>query len=148
MSLNRRNHAGHHILATEQANRFRLETRPGRGREFTQQLAIEASVHSQTLGDGQDDLSMCDGRADFFANVQRGQQRPFLVAAGTRAALLAGEGDEHLMLAVRTPNSGEAFLQIAALEKGRHRLFDDRPPVAILGLIALVVDLLEGHPLC
>ena len=87
---------------------------------------------------------MCDGRADFFANVQRGQQRPFLVAAGTRAALLAGEDDEHLMLAVRTPNSGEAFLQIAALEKGRHRLFDDRPPVAIVGLITLVVNLLEG----
>jgi hypothetical protein len=46
--------------------------------------------------------------------------------------LLAGEGDEHLMLAVGAANSGKAFLQIAALEKGRHRLFDDRPPVAIL----------------
>jgi len=86
-------------------------------------------VNAQTLGDGQHDLPMGDRRADFLGNVQRGQQRPFLVAAGTRAALLAGEGDEHLMLAVRTPNSGEAFLQIAALEKGRHRLFDDRPPV-------------------
>jgi len=87
---------------------------------------------------------MGDGRADLFGYVQRGQQRPLLVAGGTSAALLAGEGDEHLMLAVGAANSGKAFLQIAALEKGRHRLFDDRPPVAILGLIALVVDLLEG----
>ena len=35
-------------------------------------------------------------------------------------------------------------MQIAALEKGRHRLLDDRPPETVLGLIALVVDLKEG----
>ena len=43
-----------------------------------------------------------------------------------------------------TANSGEAFLQIAALEKGGHRLLDDRSPETVLGLITLVVDLLEG----
>ena len=120
-----------HVLAQEE-------------REFTQQLAIEARVNSQTLGDGQHDLSVGDGRADLVGYVQRGQQRAILVARGTSAALLAGEGDEHLMLSVGSANSSNPFLQIAALEKGRHRLFDDRPPVAILGLIALVVDLLKG----
>ena len=142
--LNRCDHAGHHILESEQPPGFRLEARPGTGRKFTQQLAIEARMHSQTLGDGQDDLPMRDGRADFLGDVQRCQQRPLLVAGGTSAALLAGEGDEHLVLAVGTTNSGEAFLQIAALEKSSHRLFDDGPPETILGLIALVVDLLEG----
>ena len=44
-----------------------------------------------------------------------------------------------------TANSGKAFLQIATLEKGCHRLFDDRPPVSILGLKAFIVDLLEGR---
>ena len=92
MGLNRRDHAGHDILTSEQAPGFRLEARPGTAREFTQQLAIEARVNSQTLGDGQDDLSMCDGTADFFGNVQRGQQRPLLVARGAgghrRAAMV------------------------------------------------------------
>ena len=50
MSLNRRDHAGHHTLAAEQPLCFRLETRPGTGREFTQQLAIESCVTSQTPG--------------------------------------------------------------------------------------------------
>ena len=97
MCLNRRDHAGHHILTSEQPPGFRLETRPGTGRKFTQQLAIEARVNSQTFGDRQHDLAMGDGRADLVGNVQRGQQRALLVARGTRAALLAGEGDEHLM---------------------------------------------------
>ena len=52
-------------------------------------------------------------------------------------------GDEHLVLAVGAANASEPFLQIAALEKGCHGLLDDRPPVTVLGLIALVVDLLE-----
>ena len=93
MSLNRRDHAGHHILTSEQTLCFRLETRPGTGREFTQQLAIEARVNSQTLGDGQHDLSVGDGRADLVGNVQRGQQRALLVAGwagGHRRAAMVG----------------------------------------------------------
>ena len=70
--------------------------------------------------------------------------RPLLVAGGTRAALLAGEGDEHLVLAVGAANAGKTSLQIAALEKGGHRLLDDRPPVPVLVLITLVIDLAEG----
>ena len=110
VSLNRRNHAGHHILAAEQPLRFRLQTRPGTGREFTQKLAIESRVNSQTPGDGQHDLSVGDRRADLFGYVQRGQQRPLLLVRGARAVLLAGEGDEHLMLTVGAANSCDAFL--------------------------------------
>ena len=58
---------------------------------------IEACVNSQTFGDGQHNLPMSDGRADIFGNMQRSQQRPLLVAGGASAALLAGEGDEHLL---------------------------------------------------
>jgi hypothetical protein len=101
-------------------------------------------MHSQTLGDGQDDLPMRDRGADLLGNAHGGQQGPLLVARGTRAALLAGKGHKHFVLAVGTTNSGEAFFQIAALKEGPHRLFDDRSPIAILGLIALVVDLLKG----
>lgn len=48
------------------------------------------------------------------------------------------------MLAVGAANSGESFVQIAALEKGCHRLLDNWPKVTVRGLISLVVDLLEG----
>jgi len=106
---------------------FRLEACPGTGREFTQQVTVEAGVNSQTLGDGQDDLPMCDGRTDFLANVDRGQQRPLLMAGRARASLLAGEGDEPgtmlswSLLTIGATNSGEAFLQITTLEKDRLR---------------------------
>jgi len=37
--------------------------------------------------------------------------------------------------AVRASNAGEPFVQIAALEKGRDRLLDDRSPEPVLRLI-------------
>jgi hypothetical protein len=60
------------------------------------------------------------------------------------AVLLAGEGEEYLVLVVTAANSRIPFLQIAALEKGGHRLLDDRHPVAIPGLIAFVGDPPKG----
>jgi len=49
------------------------------------------------------------------------QERPLLVAGGAGAALLAGEGHEHLVVAVRAADPGEAFVQVAAAEKGREQ---------------------------
>ena len=86
---------------------------------------------------------MRDGRADCFRYMDRGQQGPLLMAGRTGTALLAREGDKHLMFTVGAANSGKAFLQIATLEKGSHRLLDDWPPIAILGLKAFIVDLLK-----
>ena len=116
--LDRPDHTGHRILALEQPPGFRFETRPGTREKFAQQLAIEAGMHAKALGNGEDDLPMRDGKTDLFADVQGSQKSPFLMAGGTRTALLAGEGDKHLMLAVGTANAGEACLQIAALEIG------------------------------
>lgn len=48
------------------------------------------------------------------------------------------------MPAVGAAHAGEAFLQIAAPQKRGHRLLDDGAPETVLGLIALIVDLLEG----
>jgi len=73
-------------------------------------------------------------RTNFFGNVERGQQGPLLVARGARAALLAGEGDKHLVLAVRAADSGEPFLQIAALQEGRYSVRHNRQPIDVLGL--------------
>ena len=142
--LDRGDHAGHHVVAAEQASDFGLEARPGARAELAQQLAIEAGVQPQTFGDGQHDLPVRDGSTDLFGHVDGGQQGAFLVAGGAGAALLAGKGHEHLVVAVRAADAGEALVQVAALEKGRHGALDDRPPEAVLGRKPLVVDLLEG----
>jgi hypothetical protein len=47
-------------------------------------------------------------------------------------------------VAVRAADAGEALVQVAALEKGRHGAFHDRAPEALLGRKPLVIDLLEG----
>ena len=54
MRLNRSDHARYDIAAPQQPADFRLETRPGTSRKFTQQPAIEACLDSQTFGDGRD----------------------------------------------------------------------------------------------
>ena len=87
VSLDRRDHAGHDIVPTQQASDFGLKARPGAGAEFAQQLPVEAGVQSQTLGDGQNDLSVRDGKTDRVGHMDGGQQGPFLVAGWTGAAL-------------------------------------------------------------
>jgi hypothetical protein len=87
---------------------------------------------------------MGDGGTHIFGHVDRGQQGPLLVAGRARAALLTGKGHEHLVVAIRAADPGEAFVQVAALEEGLHALLDDRAPESVLGGKPLVVDLLEG----
>ena len=59
------------------------------------------------------------GRADLFGHMQGGPQDAFLVAGGNRG-VLAGEGHEHLVVAVGAADAGEALVQVAALEEGPH----------------------------
>ena len=83
--LDRSHHAGHHVVAAQQASDFGLDARPDARAELAQQLAVEAGVQPQTLGDGQHDLPVGDGRTDLLGHVNRDQQGPFLVAGRTRA---------------------------------------------------------------
>ena len=93
VGLDGSDHAGHDVVAAELAPDFRLDARPDRRAQLTQQLA--------------------------------------------------GEGHEHVVVAVATAHAGEIFVQVAAAEKGRDRPLDDEPPVAVLRLEPLVVDPLE-----
>ena len=113
------------------------------GQFRSQELAIETCVNSQTFGDGKNHLSVRNGKTNICGDVDACHKRAFLVAGWVGASLLAGEGDEHFMFTVRATNSSKTFMQIAALEIGCHRLFNDRSPVAILGLVLLVVNLLK-----
>jgi hypothetical protein len=137
------NHAGNHIRQVQHAPDFGLDAIPSAGGKFAQQLAIKTCVNSQTLGDGKNHLSVRNGKTNIFGDVDACHKGAFLVAGWAGASLFAGEGNEHFMFTVRATNSGKAFMQIATLEIGCYRLLDDRSPVAILGLVPLVVNLLK-----
>src|SRR5580658_8654365 len=68
---------------------------------------------------------------------------PIGISSPTGAALLARERHEHLVPAVAAADADKAVMQVATLQKGRHRALDDRPPETILGLIAIRINLLE-----
>ena len=139
-------HAGRHIVAAEQAADFVADARPGRSRELAQQAAVEAGMQPQALGDGQDHLP-----------VRRRANRPLRRRASlsSSARFWWHEGQVQRCLQEKATNiscwqspqrtRAKPWLQIAALQIGRHAPLDDRPPEAVLGLIPLVVDLLEGR---
>ena len=87
--LDRGNHAGNDIFSIQHALDFGLNARPSAGGKFAQQLPVETCVHSQSLGDGKNHLSVRNRKTNIFGDVDRGQQRAFLVARWTRTALLA-----------------------------------------------------------
>ena len=70
------------------------------------------------------DSSLANQVRNFLGNVQRGQQRAFLVAGGTSTALLAGEGDKHLMLAV----GAEMFVSDTTTRAERQTLTECKSP--------------------
>jgi hypothetical protein len=82
-------------------------------------------------------------RAGVLGDVQRGQQRPLLVARGTGTPLLAGESHKHLVVAIGAANPRESVLQLPALVKRCYAAVDHGQPESVLGLIALIVGLPE-----
>jgi hypothetical protein len=94
VGLDRGDHAGYHVVSTKPALDFRSDARPGAAAELAEELPVEARMDSQTLRDGKDHLPVRDGKTDLFGYVDRGQQRPFVVAGGAGASLLAGIGHE------------------------------------------------------
>ena len=144
VGLDSRDHARRHVVSPQKPPDFCLDAGPGAGREFSQQAAVEASVESQTLGNRQHNLPVCDRGANFFGHMDCSQQGAFLVARRTGTTLLAGIVHEHLMAAIGAANPRKTYLRIAALEKGGHAAVDHRSPDAVLGLKLLVVHLSEG----
>ena len=90
-----------------------------------------AAENSQPLGDREDELPMRNRTADGLGDRLGGQQGALLMAAWTEAALLAGEGDEHLVAAVGATDAGEAEVQIAAAKESAGHVADDRTPRAV-----------------
>ena len=61
------------------------------------------------------------------------------MATWTEAALLAGEGDEHLVAAVGATDARETEVQIAAAKESAGHVTDTRTPRAVAAGVAFVV---------
>jgi len=126
--LNARDQPGDQIVPAEHvANHFDHAFPSGAG-QFAEQAPVVAEDQAEPFGDGEDQLPVGNGLADGVGNRVGGQQGAFLMATGAQAALAAGEGDEHLVPAVRAADAGEAEVQVAAAEELAGDVADDRPP--------------------
>lgn len=101
--------------------------------------AFKASIWPGRRNYGQDD----DGCQSLCPERPGGRHGPLLVAARVEASLAAGEGNEHLVVAVPAADSGKAKVQIAATEESVGNLADDRPPRAVTLGVTLAVGALE-----
>jgi hypothetical protein len=72
--------------------------------------------------------------------VHAEQDRALLRAARADASLLAREGDEELVSAVRAADAGEAVLEVTALEEAADGFVENRAPVAVLASVTVGVD--------
>ncbi len=104
---------------------------------------MNVGIQSNKLIAGEDELPVGDGSADGLGDRFIRQQGALLVAARTKAALLTGEGDEHLVAAVGTTNAGKAVVQVAAAKESARHVADNRSPRTVLFGITPVVGPLE-----
>ena len=79
--LDGRDHARRDVVTTQKPPDFRLDAGPNALGEFPQQAAVEASVESQTLGNRQHNLPVCDRGANFFGHMDCSQQGAFLTGS-------------------------------------------------------------------
>ena len=136
-------HARDGVRPAQEALRLGLDAAPRAATQLARELLVVARVDTQPLRDGEHELPVRHGQADLFGHVPGIQERALLVATGAGAALLAGERDEHLVPTVRAPYPGEALVQVPAAEIRLDRAADDRAPIPVLRLVALVIHPLE-----
>ena len=85
--------------------------------EKMEEVAAFAEDAAQHSGNGEHELAVRDGMADGVGDPCAGTEGAALVAGGAEVAGLAGEGEEVLVAAVGTEESGEAGGEVAAAEK-------------------------------
>ena len=85
--------------------------------EMLEEVAAFAEDGAEDFGDGKDVLAVGDGLADGGGDPCADLQGASLVAGGAEVAGFAGEGEQVLVAAVGTEESGEAGGEVAAAEE-------------------------------
>jgi hypothetical protein len=97
--------------------------------EFLEQVAVEAEVRAQHLGNPERVMTMLHGIEDRFGQQRAEELYLFLVAGGTEPAPLAGKRQQVVGLAVIATDAGKVVLKIAAIKKLVRHLWDNRAQV-------------------
>jgi hypothetical protein len=114
-SLDIRHHSGNHVIPSENRLIHLPDQFIGEFQEMSEEFAVEAEVNPQPFRNGEDELPMRDFRKDLLADMHGKLKDAFLVAGRTEASDFAGEGDEQVVPAIVTADSGKALTQVAAL---------------------------------
>ena len=115
----------------------------GEAAQVLEQVAVEAEVRAQHLGDAEGEMAVRDGEQDRLGQQRAEELDLLLVAGGAEPAPLAGERQQVLVLAVIAADAGEPALEVAAVEELVDDLRDDGAQEAVAGLVALLVDVQE-----
>jgi hypothetical protein len=138
--LDRDDHPGQRVVASEhrlEALFQRLERTPG---EESQEPALTFEQASDRLGDGEDEMSVGNGREDLLPELLGEQGRALGLAGRTEVPGLARERQQVLPLARRAAYSGEAVVKTAAVEERLDAAAHDRAQRSARGLEPLLVD--------
>ena len=100
-------------------------------------------MNPQPFRNGEDELPVRDFRKDFLADVHREFEYPLLMAGWTEASDLAGEGNEQVMPAIVTADSGKALTQVSALDELVSRNPHGWPVKTVFCAVPLGVDSLK-----
>ena len=112
----------------------RLPRQPGK---LAEQLPVEAKVQAEPFGHSKNELPVRNPCTDVLGDVDRGDQRAFLVTGRADAPAsggLTGERHEELVTAVGTPDTGKPFARIAGVEKMQDCRADHGTPEPVSAL--------------
>ena len=114
----------------------------GDGAKPLQEAAITVESRSEKLGQSENVVAMSDRQQNMVDQVGSGALDFALMTGGAEPASLAGEGEEVLVLAVVTPDAGEAWFERAAVDELFHDLFHHRAERTVLEFVGVEVT---GH---
>ena len=100
-------------------------------------------MNPQPFRNGEDELPMRDFRKDLLADMHGKLKDAFLVAGRTEASDFAGEGDEQVVPAIVTADSGKALTQVSALDELIGRNPHGWPVKTVFCAVPLGVDSLK-----
>ena len=115
----------------------------GQAAQVLEQVAVEADVRAEHLGDAKCEMAVRNGEEDRLGQQRAEELDLLLVAGGAEPAPLARERQQVLVLAVIAAHAGKAAFEVTAVEELVDHLRDDGAQEAVPGLVALLVQLQE-----
>ena len=109
-----------------------LQRFPGAPAQIGKELSVIEKISAQNLRDAEDEMPVGNLLEDIHTEPFPELHHALLMAGWAKMTALAGEGQQILMAAVMTFDTGKAVVRIAAVEIPMDHLFDIGPPETVL----------------